>query len=75
MKIIKRDGLSSRLEESERIINALRSGSDDEASNILARLRLGERVEDVASFLQANVSSDRTSRTSRYALSCCLVSC
>ena len=67
MKLIKRDGLSSRLEELDRIINALRSGSDEEASNILARLRLGEKVEDVASSLQAVVPSDRASRTSRYA--------
>ncbi len=51
MKLMKRDGLANRLEELERIVNVLRSGSDHQASNVLARLRLGDRVEDLASSL------------------------
>lgn len=51
MKLLKRDGISSRVEELDRVIYALRSGSDFHASTILARLRLGERVEDVAKSL------------------------
>jgi hypothetical protein len=67
MKLIKRDELSIRLEEMECIVNILRSGSDNQASNILARLRLGERVEDVASYLPATVYSDTMTKTPRYA--------
>jgi hypothetical protein len=48
MKLLKRDSLSSRVDEMERVIHFLRSGSDIEASTILARLRLGQRIEDIA---------------------------
>ncbi|KAI8931522.1 hypothetical protein NX059_011181 [Plenodomus lindquistii] len=48
MKLLKRDSMSGRVEELERIVNFLRSGSDLQASTVLARLRLGERVEEVA---------------------------
>lgn len=48
MKLLKRESMSSRVGELERVMNALRSGSDIEASTLLARLRLGERVDDVA---------------------------
>ncbi|KAF1850324.1 uncharacterized protein K460DRAFT_382075 [Cucurbitaria berberidis CBS 394.84] len=53
MKLLKRDSVSGRLNELERIVASLRSGSDSQASTILARLRLGERVEDVAISLPA----------------------
>lgn len=51
MKLLKRDSMSGRVEELERIVNSLRSSSDLQASTILARLRLGERVEEVAKSL------------------------
>jgi uncharacterized protein (DUF433 family) len=51
MKLLKRDSLSNRIDEMERIINLLRSGSDIEASTVLARLRLGERMEEIAKHL------------------------
>ncbi|KAF9697840.1 hypothetical protein EKO04_004296 [Ascochyta lentis] len=57
MKLLKRDSMSSRVEQMERVINALRSGSDIQASTLLARLRLGERVDDVANSLPASASS------------------
>jgi uncharacterized membrane-anchored protein len=66
MKLLKRDGLSSKAEEMERVINALRSGSDIQASTLLARLRLGERVEDVAKYVPATTSSISSSVPSRY---------
>lgn len=66
MKLLKRDSMSNKIEELERIINALRSGTDLHASTVLARLRLGERVEDVAKSLPA--SSSTQSKTPRYAL-------
>lgn len=53
MRLLKREGTSGRVIELERIVSSLRSGSDFQASNILARLRLGERVEDVANSLAA----------------------
>ncbi|KAF2123537.1 hypothetical protein P153DRAFT_380035 [Dothidotthia symphoricarpi CBS 119687] len=53
MKILKRDGMSGRAEDMERIVNALRSGTDMQASTLLARLRLGERVENIATSLPA----------------------
>ncbi|KAJ4321377.1 hypothetical protein N0V94_002914 [Neodidymelliopsis sp. IMI 364377] len=64
MKLLKRDGLSSKAEEMERVINALRSGSDIQASTLLARLRLGERVEDVAKSVPATTSSISSSNPS-----------
>jgi len=51
MKLLKRDNMSGRVEELERIVNFLRSSSDLQASTVLARLRLGERVEEVAKSL------------------------
>jgi CHASE3 domain sensor protein len=51
MKLLRRDSISSKVEEMERVLKALRSGSDEQASNILARLRLGERLEEVANGL------------------------
>ncbi|KAL1596936.1 hypothetical protein SLS59_007679 [Nothophoma quercina] len=52
MKLLKRDSMSSRVEEMERVMNVLRSGSDIQASTLLARLRRqstapsGELTED-----------------------------
>lgn len=67
MKLLKREGMSSRVEELERIMNVLRSGSDIEASTLLARLRLGERVDDVARSLPPTTFMIPVSNPSRYA--------
>lgn len=67
MKLLKRDSMSSRFEEMERVINVLRSGSDIQASTLLARLRLGERMDDVAKSLPATASSMLVSNPPRYA--------
>lgn len=67
MKLLKRDGMSSRVDEMERVIHALRSGSDIQASTLLARLRLGERVEAVAKTVPATTSSILVSNPPRYA--------
>lgn len=69
IKLIRRDEMTSKLDELERVVNVLRSGSDDQASNILARLRLGERVEDVASSLPSSALSSNLTSLSRYQLS------
>lgn len=66
MKLLKRDSASGRVEELERVMNALRSGSDIEASTLLARLRLGERVDDIAKTL-APITSTLVSNPPRYA--------
>lgn len=41
----------------ENLVALLRTGSDVEASTVLARLRLGDRVEDVVQALQADYSN------------------
>lgn len=69
MKLLKRDGMAIKVEELERIISALRSGTDLHASTVLARLRLGERLEDVAKSLPPTTSSQ--ARSNRYMLSNC----
>jgi len=51
MKLLKRESTSGRVEELERVMSALRTGSDIEASTLLARLRLGERVDEIAKSL------------------------
>lgn len=51
MKIMKRDSMTGELEDLKRIVNFLRSGTDDQAAAILARLRLGDTPEDVAKSL------------------------
>lgn len=43
----------------ESLVDLLRTGCDVEASTVLARLRLGDRVEDIVQPLQAN-SMDST---------------
>ena len=67
MKLLKRDSMSSRVEEMERVMNVLRSGSDIQASTLLARLRLGERMEDVAKSLPPTTSTMFVSNPPRYA--------
>lgn len=67
--------MSSRFAEMERVINALRSGSDVQASFLLARLRLGERVDDVAKTLPATAASMLVSKPPRYAKADFLSSC
>ncbi|KAF1912013.1 hypothetical protein BDU57DRAFT_542619 [Ampelomyces quisqualis] len=47
MKLLKRESMSGKAEEMERVIRALRTSSDDHASVILARLRIGDRLEDI----------------------------
>lgn len=59
--------MSGKVEELERIVNFLRSGSDLQASTVLARLRLGERVEEVAKSVPAMASSSTLSKPPRYA--------
>lgn len=67
MKLLKRDGLAGRYEGMERVINALRSGSDSQAVTLLARLRLGERVDEVAKTLPATATLMPVSTAPRYA--------
>ncbi|KAH9876439.1 hypothetical protein J1614_003570 [Plenodomus biglobosus] len=62
MKLLKRDSMSGKVDELERIVNFLRSGSDLQASTVLARLRLGERVEEVAKSLPATSSTSGQSK-------------
>jgi hypothetical protein len=63
MRLVRKDNTSGRFEEMGRVMNVLRSGSDTEATSILARLRLGERLEDVAGGLMPTTSFSH----SRYA--------
>lgn len=65
MKLLKRDSLSIRVDELERVVNFLRSSSDLQASTVLARLRLGERVDEVARSLPAAPSSAGQSKPPR----------
>jgi hypothetical protein len=70
MKMMKRDSVSGELEELKRILTVLRSGTDNEAAAILARLRLGEPPEEVAKTLSAMASSPvATGQPPRYATS------
>lgn len=67
MKLLKRESMSGRIEELERVMNTLRSGSDIEASTLLARLRLGERMETIAKSLPPTTPSMLVSNPPRYA--------
>jgi hypothetical protein len=69
MKLLKRESMSGRAEEMERVIRALRTGSDDQASAILARLRIGDSLTDVLNELPSSASSSIVSKPPRYALS------
>ncbi|KAH4855471.1 hypothetical protein HBH75_086550 [Parastagonospora nodorum] len=57
MRLLKRETLSGRAEEMERVIQALRTSSDDQASAILARLRIGNRLDEVVKTLPPVVSN------------------
>lgn len=69
--------MAGRAEELERIIVALRAGTDVQASTLLARLRLGERVEDIARSLPATSLNTTVFSPSRYVIvsSTILVGC
>lgn len=67
MKLLKRESISTRVEELERVMNGLRSGSDIEASTLLARLRLGERMDIIAKSLPSTSSSMLVSSPPSYA--------
>ncbi|KAL1801189.1 hypothetical protein ACET3X_001531 [Alternaria dauci] len=56
MKIMKRDSMTGELDDLKRIVISLRSGTDDQAAAVLARLRLGEAPEDVAKTLPMTAS-------------------
>jgi hypothetical protein len=57
MKIMKRDSMAPELDDLRRIVTSLRSGTDNQAATVLARLRLGESPEDVARSLPATAAS------------------
>ena len=67
MKIMKRDSITGELDDLKRIITSLRSGTDDQAATILARLRLGETPEDVAKSLSLASSPGTAAQPPRYA--------
>lgn len=67
MKIMKRDSMTGELEDLKRIVNFLRSGTDDQAAAILARLRLGDTPEDVAKSLSLVPSPAASTQPPRYA--------
>jgi hypothetical protein len=66
MKLLKKETMSGRAEEMDRDTKALRTGSDDQASAILARLRIGDRLDEVARGLPPSFSPV-VSHPSRYA--------
>jgi hypothetical protein len=72
MKLLKRETMSGRAEEVDRIIKVLRTGSDDEASALLARLRIGDRLDEIVRGLPP-LSSTMVSRPPRYAWSSSLL--
>ena len=59
--------MSGELEDLKRILTSLRSGTDDQAAAVLARLRLGESPEDVAKSLPTTASSAVSGQLPRYA--------
>jgi hypothetical protein len=67
MKLLKRESMSGRAEEMERVIKALRTGSDDQASAVLARLRIGDRLDDIVKTLPPSTFSTVVSKPPRYA--------
>jgi hypothetical protein len=67
MKIMKRDSMTGELDDLKRIVTSLRSGTDDQAAAVLARLRLGEAPEDVAKTLPMTASPAIPSQPPRYA--------
>lgn len=67
MKIMKRDSMTGELDDLKRIVTSLRSGTDDQAAAVLARLRLGEAPEEVAKTLPMTVSPAISGQPPRYA--------
>lgn len=67
MKIMKRDSMTGELDDLKRIVTSLRSGTDDQAAAVLARLRLGEAPEEVAKTLPMTVSPAVSGQPPRYA--------
>jgi hypothetical protein len=67
MKIMKMDSITGELEDLKRIVTSLRSGTDDRAAAVLARLRLGELSEDVAKTLPMTASRAVSGQLPRYA--------
>lgn len=59
--------MTGELEDLKRIVNFLRSGTDDQAAAILARLRLGDTPEDVAKSLSLVPSPAASTQPPRYA--------
>jgi hypothetical protein len=69
MKLLKRESMSPRAEEMARVIKALRTGSDDQATAVLARLRIGDRLDDIVKALPPPSISTVVSKPPRYAWS------
>jgi hypothetical protein len=69
MKLLKRESMSGKAEEIERLIKALRIGSDDQTSTILARLRIGDDITDILKGLPSSISPPTVGEPSRYAKS------
>ncbi|KAH8711893.1 hypothetical protein GQ44DRAFT_730955 [Phaeosphaeriaceae sp. PMI808] len=61
MKLLRRESVINRAEELEHVIRALRTGSDEQASAILARLRIGDQVHEVAKELSPTTLSPMAS--------------
>jgi hypothetical protein len=70
MRLLKMDTMGSRADDMERIMSVLRSGTDTQSTNILARLRLGEKVDEVAKNLPAVATFAVTGTPPRYKHSC-----
>jgi hypothetical protein len=65
---MERDSVNGELEGLRRIVTLLRSGTDDQAAAVLARLRLGELPENVAQTLPMTAASRAVSgQPPRYA--------
>ena len=60
--------MADELDDLKRIVTSLRSGTDNQAAAVLARLRLGESPEDVAKSLPATTSPAGPFQPPRYAL-------
>lgn len=63
MKMLKKESLSSA-EDMERIIHALRTTSDDQATALLAKLRIGTRLDVILRDLPPSIFSPSASRPS-----------
>jgi hypothetical protein len=67
MKGMKLNSTTGEMEALKRIVTFLRSGTDDRAASILARLRLGELPGDVAKTLPMIIFTSVSSQPPRYA--------